>query len=349
MIILRILAFALGLALVIFTLFSAIRTFVLTRGAPDSLTGFVFFVMRKLFTLFPLRNRTYQRRDRIMAYYAPTTLLSLLPVWLILVLLGYMAMYWALGAETWYQAFRISGSSLLTLGYATADKFPQTILEFSEATIGLMLVALLIAYLPSMYNAFQRRETAVKLLEVRASSPPTAVEMLKRFNRIHGWDRLRQQWESWENWFADIEESHTSLSALVFFRSPQPDHSWLTATGAVLDAASLTLSALDIPFDPQAALCIRAGYLALMRIADFFNIPFNPNPSYPKDPISVTRAEFEAALDELQDNGVPLKSDRDQAWQDFAGWRINYDRVLLALADLTMAPPSPWTGKRTYS
>ena len=284
-----------------------------------------------------------------MAYYAPTTLLSLLPVWLILVLLGYMAMYWALGAETWYQAFRISGSSLLTLGYATADKFPQTILEFSEATIGLMLVALLIAYLPSMYNAFQRRETAVKLLEVRASSPPTAVEMLKRFNRIHGWDRLRQQWESWENWFADIEESHTSLSALVFFRSPQPDHSWLTATGAVLDAASLTLSALDIPFDAQAALCIRAGYLALMRIADFFNIPFNPNPSYPEDPISVTRAEFEAALDELQDNGVPLKSDRDQAWQDFAGWRINYDRVLLALADLTMAPPSPWTGKRTYS
>jgi hypothetical protein len=284
-----------------------------------------------------------------MAYYAPLSLLSLLPVWLTLVLLGYMGMYWAMGAESWYQAFRISGSSLLTLGYASANQFPQTILEFSEATIGLMLVALLIAYLPSMYSAFQRREAAVRLLEVRASSPPTAVEMLKRFNRIHGWERLGQQWETWEAWFADIEESHTSLAALVFFRSPQPDHSWLTSSGAVLDAASLTLAAVDIPFDPQAALCIRAGYLALSRIADHFNISQNPDPTYPEEPISVTREEFENALDELEDNGVPIKLDRKQAFQDYAGWRVNYDRVLLALADLTMAPPSPWTGKRTYS
>lgn len=284
-----------------------------------------------------------------MAYYAPLSLLSLLPVWLTLVLLGYLGMYWALGAESWYQAFRISGSSLLTLGYASANQFPQTILEFSEATIGLMLVALLIAYLPSMYSAFQRREAAVRLLEVRASTPPTAVEMLKRFNRIHGWERLGQQWETWEAWFADIEESHTSLAALVFFRSPQPDHSWLTSSGAVLDAASLTLATVDIPFDPQAALCIRAGYLALSRIADHFNISQNPNPTYPEEPISVTREEFENALDELEDNGVPIKLDRKQAWQDFAGWRVNYDRVLLALADLTMAPSSPWTEKRTYS
>jgi hypothetical protein len=348
MILFRILTFTVGFALVIGTLFSAIRTFVLTRSAPDRLTGAVYLVLRKLFMLFPLRERTYHRRDRIMAYYAPVALLSLLPVWLTLVLFGYMTMYWALGVDSWYHAFRISSSSLLTLGYATADNFPHTFLEFTEATIGLMLVALLIAYLPSMYNAFQRREAAVKLLEVRASSPPTAVEMLKRFNRIHGWERLSQQWETWEKWFAEIEESHTSLAALVFFRSPKPDHSWLTATGAVLDSASLTLSAIDIPSDPQAALCIRAGYLALMRIADFFDIPFNSTPSYPTEPISVTRDQFEAALDELQDNDVPLKADRDQAWRDFAGWRVNYDRVLLALADLTMAPPSPWTGERKY-
>lgn len=348
MIFVRIFAFATGLSLVIGTLFSAIRTFVLTRSAPDKLTHIVFSILRRLFMLFPLKNPTYHKRDRIMAYYAPVALLSLLPVWLTLVMLGYMAMYWALGTASWYQAFRISGSSLLTLGYATADRFPHTFLEFTEATIGLMLVALLIAYLPSMYNAFQRREAAVKLLEVRASSPPTAVEMLKRFNRIHGWERLSQQWETWEKWFADIEESHTSLAALVFFRSPQADHSWLTATGAVLDAASLTLAALEIPSDPQAALCIRAGYLALMRIADFFDIPYNPAPIFPAEPISVTRAQFEAALDDLQMDDLPLKSDRDKAWQDFAGWRVNYDRVLLALANLTMAPPSPWSGERKY-
>ena len=122
----------------------------------------------------------------------------------------------------------------------------------------------------------------------------------------------------------------------------------MTAAGAVLDAASLTQAAVDIPRDPRADLCIRAGYLALRRIADFFNIPHNPNPTYPEESISISQEEFEAALDELEGSDVPLKKDRQQMWQDFAGWRVNYDRVLLALADLTMAPESPWTGERRY-
>jgi hypothetical protein len=132
----------------------------------------------------------------------------------------------------------------------------------------------------------------------------------------------------------------------VFFRSPRPDRSWVTATGAVLDAAALARSALDIPADPRADLCIRAGFLMLRSIADFFRFPYHPDPHYPAQPISISRAEFEAACAELAEQGVPLKGDRDQAWQDFAGWRVNYDETLLALARFTMAPPSPWTGER---
>lgn len=295
------------------------------------------------------RRASYIERDRVMAFYAPFATIALLPVWLTFVALGYMFMYWALGESSWYQAFRISGSSLLTLGYASADQIPETFLEFTEATIGLMLVALIIAYLPSMYSAFSRREAIVTLLEVRAGSPPNAVEMLLRFNRIHGLDQLTQEWKTWEAWFADVDESHTSLSPLVFFRSPDPEHSWVSAAGAVLDAASLTLSSVDIDDDPQAALCIRAGYLALRHIAIFFDIPFNPDPIYPHEQINVTRDEFEQALDQLAEGGVPLKGDRQQAWSDFAGWRVNYDRVLITLAKLTMAPESPWTGERNYS
>jgi hypothetical protein len=152
-------------------------------------------------------------------------------------------------------------------------------------------------------------------------------------------------WTSWEAWFVDIEESHTSLAALSFFRSPQPHRSWVTAAGAVLDAASLVLSAVDIPRDTQADLCIRAGYLALRYIASFFRISYNPDPA-PTDPISITKKEFDAACDELAEVGVPLKPDREQAWRDFAGWRVNYDTVLLALAELTMAPPAPWSSDR---
>ncbi len=119
------------------------------------------------------------------------------------------------------------------------------------------MVALLIAYLPTMYAAFSRREQAVNMLEVRAGSPPSAVEMLLRFRRIHGLDKLGEYWRTWETWFADIEESHSTLATLVFFRSPRPEMSWVTAAGAVLDAAALTLSAVDVPYEPSAALCIR--------------------------------------------------------------------------------------------
>jgi hypothetical protein len=72
-----------------------------------------------------------------------------------------------------------------------------------------------------------------------------------------------------------------------------------------------------------------------------------PNPHFPQDPISISRSEFDAVYDRLAAKGVPLKPDRDQAWLDFAGWRVNYDPVLLALADLTMAPPAPWSSDRS--
>ncbi len=342
----RLLLFVLGAVTVAGTLLSAIRTFVLPRSANDRLTRVVFRTMRRLFDLRLRGTRTYADRDRAMALYAPLSLLSLPPVWLTLVLIGYMGMFWALGAPSWYDALRLSGSSLLTLGFAPIADLLGTILAFSEAAIGLILVALLIAYLPTMYAAFSRREAAVTLLEVRAGSPPSAIEMIERFHRLHGLDRLGEQWAAWETWFVEVEESHTSLAALVFFRSPQPDRSWITATGAVLDAASLTASTLDIPRDPRADLCIRAGYLALRRIADFFGIPYDPAPKY-GDPICVTRQEFDDVYDRLASVGVPLKPDRDQAWRDFAGWRVNYDTVLLTLADLTMAPYAPWSSDRS--
>ena len=86
--------------------------------------------------------------------------------------------------------------------------------------------------------------------------------MLSRFHRIGVWDQLHEEWRTWERWFADLEESHTSIAALAFYRSPQPDHSWIVAAGTVLDAASLLRSLVDVPRDPQADLAIRAGYVA---------------------------------------------------------------------------------------
>jgi hypothetical protein len=347
MIIARVLAFILGFAIVAVTLISLTRVLLVPRSTPDQLVRIVFLIVRFFFRPWAHVSRPYAERDRVMAFYAPLSLLALLPTWLTLILLAYTGMFWALGIPSWREAFRESGSSLFTLGFAPADNLPQTLLMFSEAAFGLILVALLIAYLPTMYAAFSKREAAVTLLEVRAGSPPSAVEMIERYHRIHGLENLSKVWPTWEAWFAEIEESHTSLPALVFFRSPQPDRSWVTAAGAVLDAAALTASTLDVPRDASADLCIRAGFIALRRVADYFHFPYNPDPHYPPDPISVTRVEFDAVYERLVSQGIPLRPDRDQAWRDWAGWRVNYDAVLLALTDLTMAPPAPWSSDRS--
>jgi hypothetical protein len=342
----NVLTFLFGIFIITATLLSAVRTFVLPRSAPDQLTRLVFITVRFFFDLRLRFTRTYLQRDRVMAFYAPISLLSLVPTWLFFVTIGYSCIFHALNYDIWENSIRISGSSLLTLGTSSSPRLIISVITYSEAAIGLILVALLIAYLPTMYSAFSRRETAVSLLEVRAGNPPSITQMIERYHRIHGLANLNEQWKAWETWFADIDESHTSLSALVFFRSPQPGHSWVTAAGAVLDTASFTLSALEIPYDPQAALCIRAGFLALRHISEFFKLPYNPDPHYPNDPISVSREEFEAVWEELAAKGVPMKADHDQAWLDFAGWRVNYDFVLLHLAGLTMAPTAPWSGDR---
>ena len=335
-----------GFLLVVVALNAAVKTVVLPRSAPVMLTNLVFRGMRFLLGPGTHAARSYEARDRVMAFYAPISLLLLPISWLLFVMLGYTGMFWSLGVRPWSAAFKVSGSSLLTLGFSDVNRLDTILLAFSEATLGLGLVALLIAYLPTMYAAFSRRETAVSLLEVRAGSPPRATEMITRAFRLRDLSALSIEWERWEVWFSEIEESHTSLAALVFFRSPQPGRSWVTASGAVLDAAAMMASSVDAPRDARAELCIRAGYLALRSIADFFEISYDPDPQ-PDAPISIGREEFDAACDELAAQGVPLKPDRDQAWRDFAGWRVNYDTVLLSLAQLTMAPYAPWSSDRS--
>ena len=336
--------FAVGLGLVLSALLSAIRTFVVPRGTPDTLTRAVFVTMRFLFDLLSHRQRP-AAREQTLAFYAPVTLLTLPGLWLASLLAGYTALYWALGASSWRDAFTISRLSLLYLGSDTGNLPAAALVAFSETVFSLLLVAILVSYLPTMYSAFSQREAAVTGLETRAGSPPTPVAMLLRYHRIHGMEHIGDSWPTWQAWFEVVEESHTALFPLIFYRSPQPDRSWVTAAGAVLDTAALVASSLDRPRDPAAELCIRAGYLCLQRIAHLIAIPYNADPA-PTDPISVTRAEYDAVCDTLAAGGLALKPDRDQAWRDFAGWRVTYDAVLVGMTVLTSAPPAPWSSDR---
>lgn len=344
---LRVASFLVGAYVVAGTLLSAIKTFVVPRSMNVWLTRIVFRTWFGLFRLRMRRATTYEKRDGMMALFAPVALLSLPLVWVMLNLVGFMFIDWALEPRSIEEVFRLSGSSLLTLGFSVPDTPALLISAFLEAAIGLVLVALLISYLPTMYSAFSQRELVVSMLEARADVPPTPVALITRvyLNDSLGLEALKDLWETWEVWFAQIAETHTSLGALTFFRSPRPNISWVTAAGAILDAASIVESTLDKPMDVRARLCIRAGFTSLRHIADFFRIPYDPDPK-PTDPISITRAEYDEVYDQLKAAGLPLVADRDQAWRDYAGWRVNYDVTLLALAELTMAPYSPWVSDR---
>src|SRR5437660_1583366 len=90
--------FLVGAAVVATTLGSALRTVVLPRAVPARLARVVFLGVRRVFALRLGRAAPYEVRDRVLAPYAPVSLLALLQVWLTLVWVGYAAMLWALGA-----------------------------------------------------------------------------------------------------------------------------------------------------------------------------------------------------------------------------------------------------------
>lgn len=343
---LDVLLIVIGVTLVVATLDSAIRTFVLPRGATSVITRYVFLVLRKVFDLIIRPVRTYEGRDRVMALYAPIGLLLLPVIWLALALVGFAFILHAVSVEGWSTAFEASGSSLTTLGFVRPPGGAAISVAVAEAAVGVGTLALLISYLPTIYTAFSRRERMVAQLEIRAGSPPSGVSVLVRAQGMERFHLLDEYWIEWARWFSELEETHTSLAILPFFRSPTPDRSWITASGAVLDAASLHNSIVDVPSSPQAGLCIRSGFLALREIAEHFGIPFDADPA-PTDPISIAREEFDDACRAMEAGGLVLKADRDQAWRDFAGWRVNYDRVLVALAGLLMAPYAPWSSDRS--
>jgi len=346
MIFVRVLVAVLGVALVVWTIGAAIRTVVLPRATSSILTRATFISIRRLFDIVASPRQSFEFRDRILAMYSPIALLTLPMTWVALVLSGFTGLFWGMGVRPWSEAFIISGSSLLTLGFDRPFGMWRTSMSFVEAGIGLGLVSLMISYLPSIYNNFSRREALVGMLEVRAGLPPSPTDLFVRYNRI-GWrDRVSEDlFIPWEQWFIEVEESHTSQPSLVFFRSPHPARSWITAAGCILDCGAISASLIDHPRDARAELMMRTGWFALRRICDFYGIAYDPDPA-PDDPISITRHDFDMLCVELRAADVPLKPDLDKAWRDYAGWRVNYDIVLLSLCSLIDAPPAKWSSDR---
>jgi hypothetical protein len=331
----------LGAAIVVWVLDAAVRTFLLPRVASVRLSRGIAGAIRKLFETVGSSRTPYLERDRRLAMYPPVLLLSYQATWLSLSLVAFGFLFVAAGAPSLARGFELSGSSLFTLGTTAAVGAGEMALSYLEAAIGLTLLALLIAFIPTIYSAFQRREMSVSRLSVRAGVPATPWGILEIAKSVNDYGRLDDLWREWESWFIELRETHTTLTILNFYRTPIPGQTWVGSAASVLDAAALFNSSVDLPPSASAGLCIRSGWLALRGVSDYFRVEYPHDPDG-TEPISISREEFDLALDHLTRSGVPVIADHDQGWLDFVGWRVNYDAMIEELHVLTSSPRTDW-------
>jgi hypothetical protein len=242
---------------------------------------------------------------------------------------------------------------MFTLGFSEPKGSAPAVIVFLGAATGLLILALQIAYLPTLYSAFNRRETAVALLNERAGVPSWGPELLARTYYALGTgvstlDTMPDLYAQWEAWAADVAESHTTYPVLVRFRSPEPLSSWVTALLAVLDSAALFL-ALSPGIAPvvPARLCLRAGFRCFNRVARTlgFDIPDEPPADAKTD---LTYEQFLDAVNRMKEVGFPIERDPADAWPDFVGWRVNYEQAAYAVARAVYAVPALWSGPRRH-
>ncbi len=337
--------FAAGVLLLVVTGSSVISTLLVPRPSYPRLTTVVSRGVREAFQLATDRMTDLPRRERILSQGGPAFLISLLVSWLVLTFVGFALMMWPFGRAGFAGALQESGSSLFTLGFDAPHGAVPAALVFAEAATGLVVTALLIAYLPVLYAAFNRRETQVNMLEALAGSPAWGPELLARQVLIDNFGYLPTVYERWTEWAADISESHANYRALIFFRSPDPTGSWLLSMLAVLDAAALHLALWPSTVPSQARPVLRVGYVTLRALATSLKLPVPADPR-PDDLLQLTRAEFDQGVEWIVAAGMAPERDLDEAWVHFRGWRVNYEAAAYALAYLLNLPPALWSGRR---
>jgi hypothetical protein len=346
---LRDVAAAFGVFLVVFTLISVLRTLVIPRASLGPIGRVVDRSVDAAFRLATHRMSDYEDRDRILAAQAAVYLVALLAVWLVGFLIGFALLVWP-SAHNLGVAFRESGSSMFTLGFVAPGGGGATAVDVVAAASGLFVIAAQIGYLPTLYAAFNRRETEVTLLGSRAGTPPWGPELLARTKYgIRGatGDTLPEFYAGWERWAADVAESHSNYPVLMRFRSPQPLSSWLVGLLAVMDSAALLLAVAPSRERLEPRLCLRMGFTALRQMGRAVGIPVDQDPD-PDAETVLTFEEFEVGVQRLRDVGFEIERTAEEAWPHFRGWRNNYEPIAYALAYATDAVPALWSGPRRW-
>ena len=346
----RWIALPVGIVMLLWTLLDVLRTLVMPRAARGRfrLSRILFRPVWQPWRWIGVRRKTIQSRERVLAAAAPSFFFILLLGWVSLALLAYALILWSpafvhgLGRSdgSFGDALYSSGSSLFTLGIGSgaATGWTRAIVVIAGAN-GLGLFAVVIAYLPVLYQAFNRREVGVLLLDARAGSPPSGPELLHRMGSAGMASALPELFAEWERWVADVLESHMSYPILSLFRSPHDNTSWVTSLGSVLDAATLMLTSVDGDPDERAKLLYGTGVHAVEDLYYYLRLT--------EREAVIQRDEFESVLEDMKDDGFSIRP-VDDAFARFTEKRAKYAPRLDALAVLLAAPPGLWIGDRSY-
>jgi len=285
--------------------------------------------------------------DTMLGLYGPLSLVVNLALWLLGMVIGYAALQWAGGSQLspgssvrFGQDLYFSAATLVSSG--TGSLSAQTgfarAVQVTDAGSGLLTLAIVIGYLPALFQAYSRRESTVSQLDARAGSPPSAGRLVTRAARHGGWPAINAYLREWEGWTAELMETHLSYPILASYRSQHVRQSWLAALCTVLDSCALTVAAAPVGTVDAARYTFA---IARHAVADL-NYTFRTTPTPPPHDRLPT-ADLEQLIAELRAGGVEIEADLDTIATRLDRMRALYEPYVNALA-LRLALTMPaWT------
>ncbi len=330
-----------GLILAFVVLRDAFETIVLPRRVSGRVrVSKIFYqVTWKAWAAVGRRMRTGERRESYLSTFGPISLLVLIGLWGAILITGFALLLWAAGFDfsSPITALYVSGWTFTTLGIG--DFAPRTdlarIVTVAEAGLGFAFLAVVISYLPVLYQGFSRRETTISMLDEWAGSPPSAGDLLRRATAAGEVKELVPLMATWEHWTAELLESHLSYQVLCYFRSQHENQSWVAALTAILDFSALWQASKATGRTWQARRVYAMGRHALgdlsqvLRAAPQFDVPDR-----------LSEAELSAMLQVLSSGGVDVAPDefRDRLEK----LRKGYEPYAVALSHELLMDLPPW-------
>ena len=343
----RILVGLLGGALVVLMLFEIFLAFLLPRRVkrdPLLARRVAIYAFRPWRAL--ARRLPDQAGDTLLGMYGPFGLLLDLGLWVVLLMFGYACLLWAGGSHLaavrsvdFGQDIYFSAATLVSTGTGalSAHGTFARVLEVIEAGTGFGVLTIVIAYLPSLYQAFSRRETTVSQLDARAGSPPSAGRLVVRATKRGGWPALNTYLRGWEVWSAELMETHLSYPTLAYFRSQHVNQNWLAALCTILDATALAVSAAPIGLVEEARYTFAISRHAVADLCYTFRV----QPAA----VAIDRlptADFDALIGELITNGVELRARPEVIREQLETMRALYEPYAQVLAERVELRLPPW-------